>query len=48
MLVKKKQFEPDMEQMSGSKLGRNMTGCILSPCLFKLYVEHIMWNTELD
>ena len=23
-------------------------GCILSPCLFNLYVEHIMRNTELD
>ena len=23
-------------------------GCILSPCLFNLYVEHIMWNAGLD
>ena len=23
-------------------------GCILSPCLFNLYVECIMWNAELD
>ena len=23
-------------------------GCILSPCLFNLYSEHIMWNAELD
>ena len=23
-------------------------GCILSPCLFKLYVEHIMRNTGLE
>ena len=23
-------------------------GCILSPCLFKLYVEYIMWNAGLD
>ena len=22
--------------------------CILSPCLFKLYAEYIMWNTRLD
>ena len=22
--------------------------CILSPCLFNLYVEYIMWNVELD
>ena len=23
-------------------------GCILSPCLFNFYVEHIMWNARLD
>ena len=23
-------------------------GCILSPCLFNLHVEYIMWNAELD
>ena len=23
-------------------------GCILSPCLFNLYAEHIMWNVGLD
>ena len=23
-------------------------GCILSPCLFKLYAEYIMWNARLD
>ena len=23
-------------------------GCILSPCLFNLYVEYIMWNARLD
>ena len=23
-------------------------GCILSPCLFKLYAEYIMWNAKLD
>ena len=23
-------------------------GCILSPCLFNLYADHIMRNTELD
>ena len=23
-------------------------GCILSPCLFNLYPEHIMWNAWLD
>ena len=23
-------------------------GCILSPCLFDLYADYIMWNAELD
>ena len=23
-------------------------GCILSPCLFDLYAEYIMWNASLD
>ena len=23
-------------------------GCILSPCLFNLYAEYIMWNSGLD
>ena len=23
-------------------------GCILSPCLFKLYLEYISWNAGLD
>ena len=25
-----------------------MTGCLLSPCLFNLYAEHIMRNARLD
>ena len=23
-------------------------GCILSPCLFNLYAEYILWNARLD
>ena len=37
-----------MEQWTGSKLGKVRQGCILSPCLFNLYVEYIMWNAGLD
>ena len=48
MQVKKKQVEPDMEQWTGSKLGRVQQDCILSPCLFNLYAVHIMWNARLD
>ena len=36
MQVKKQQLEPDMEQRTGSKLGKEYVrqGCILSPCFF--------------
>ena len=23
-------------------------GCILSPCVFNLYAEYVMWNASLD
>ena len=37
-----------MEQRTGSKLGKVLCqGCILPPCSFNLYVEHIMRNTGL-
>ena len=42
--VKKQQLELDMEQ-----IGKGVRqGYILSPCLFNLYAEYIMWNAELD
>ena len=44
-MVKKQQLELDMEQQTGSKLAKD---CILSPCLFNLYVEYIMRNAGLD
>ena len=50
MQVKKQQLELDMEQQTGSKSGKESVsqGCILSPCLFNLYAEHIMRNAGLD
>ena len=39
MKVKKQQLEMEMEQQTGSKLGKKcLQGCILSPCLFNFYV----------
>ena len=37
-----------MEQQTGSKLGRVRQGCILSPCLFNLYVKYIMRSGGLE
>ena len=48
MQVKKQKLELDMEQQTGSKLGKGVCqGCILSPCLFNLYAEYIMRNATL-
>ena len=46
MQVKKKQLEPDMEQMEIGKGVRQ--SCILSPCLFNLYAEYIVRNVGLE
>ena len=45
MQVKKQQLELDMEQWSGSNLGKEyVKDCMLSPCLFNFYAECIMRN----
>ena len=45
MQVKKQQLEPDMEQWTGSKLGKEYIGqgYILSPCLFN-YMQSTTWE----
>ena len=48
MQVKKQQLEPDMEQRTGSKLGKEYVKSIYCPCLFNLYAESIMQNAGLD
>ena len=36
-------------KMDWFKIGKGVCqGCILSPCLFNLYAEYIMWNAGLD
>ena len=49
MQVRKQQLELDMEQQTGSKLGKGVRqGCILSPCLFNFYAKYITRNAGLD
>ena len=49
MQVKKQQLEPDMEQWTGFKLGKELCqGCILLPCLFNLNAEYIMRKAGLE
>ena len=48
MQVKEQQLEPDMEQRTGTKLGKEYVKAVLSPCLFTLNAEYIMQNARLD
>ena len=48
MHVKKQQLEPDMEQWTGSKLGKEFIRLYIVTCLFNLYAENIMRNAGLD
>ena len=45
---KKQQLELDMEQQTGSKLGKDYVKAVYCPCLFNLYADYIMWNDGLD
>ena len=49
MQGKKWQLELNMEQRTGSKLGKECIKALYkSPCLFNLYAEYIMQNARLD
>ena len=49
MQVRKQQLELDMEQQTGSKSEKEFVKAVyLSPCLFNLYAEYIMWSAGLD
>ena len=52
MQVKKQQLEPDMEQWTGSKLGKQYVKAVYChpaylTCI-QMYTEYIMWNGRLD
>ena len=49
MQVNKQQLEPDMEQWTGSKLGKEyVKGVHYHLALFNLHPEYIMQNARLD
>ena len=50
MHIRKKQLELDMEQQTGSKLGKEYVKALYyhPAYLFNLYVEYIIWNASLD
>ena len=48
MQVRKQRLELDIEQ-EWFQIGKGIRqGCILSPCLFNFYAEHIMRNAGLE
>ena len=48
MQVKKQQLEPDMEQRSGSKLGKEYVKAVYCHPAYFLYAEYIMRNAGLE
>ena len=49
MQVKKEQLEPDMEQQTGSKLGKGYIKAVYChPTYFSLYAKYIMQKARLD
>ena len=49
MQVKKQQLEPDMEQQTGSKLGKEYVKAVYHhPAYFTVYAEYVMRNARLD
>ena len=46
--VKKQQLELDMEQKTGSKLGKEYIKAAYCPCLSNLYAKYIKQNARLD
>ena len=48
MQVNKQQLEPDMEQQTGSKLGKEYSKAVNCHPAYLTYAEYIMQNAELD
>ena len=48
MQDKKHQLEPDMEQWTGSKAGKEYVKAVYCHPAYITYAEYIMWNARLD
>ena len=49
MQVRKQQVRTGHGTTDWFQIGKGVCqGCLLSPCLFNLYAEYIMWNARLD
>ena len=48
MQVKKQQLESDMEQQTGSKLGKEYVKTVYCHPAYLTYAEYIMWNAGLE
>ena len=48
MQVKKQQLELDMEQWTGSKLGKEYVKAVYCHPAYLTYMQNIMWNVRLD
>ena len=48
MQVKKQQLELDMEQQTGSKLGKEYIKAVYCHPAYLTYAEYIMWNAGMD
>ena len=46
--VKKQQLEQDIEQQTGSKLGKEYIKVVYCHPAYLTYAEHIFWNSRLD
>ena len=48
MQIKKQQLEPDMEQRTGSKLGKEYVKAVYCHLAYLTYAEYVVWNAGLN
>ena len=48
MQVKKQQLEPDVEQRTGSKVGKEYVKAVYCHPAYLTYIQSTLWNAELE